>query len=310
VWGGFGVRVMEDWREAAGDGGALARAVLTDAAIERVKGHPDFAAAALATMATWAPQPGDARSLAGKLRDLAQWMCAVWAVQLHGSPEGLTHASLSRWLAPLGVTTRTRVHGILIYMRFAGLIRPVAGDDGRSKAYEPTPELLEFFRLRYRTELEICSRVLPEAAEALAFWDRPGFAETTVAAHGRIFGSALEARSPGPSLNIISDRNGGMVILGQLVLQACVDGVFPPTAPVTANISEIARQARVSRPQVHSVLKAGERGGFLELLEGGRVAFTPLLVDHLTGMLAATFLGMAWAAQSACAAHDATQASV
>lgn len=291
---------IEDRPGLAGDGGALARLVLTDEAVERVQAHPRFVEAALAALAAWAPRP-DEQSLASKVRDLAQWMCAVWAVQLHCSPHGLTHASLTRWLAPLGVASRTRVHGILIYLRFAGLIRPVPPVDGRSKAYEPTPELMELFRERYGVELEICARVLPGAATALAQWDRPGVVEATVAAHGRIFGSALEARTAGPSLDVISNRNSGLVILGQLVLQACADGAFPPVGPVRPNISQIARQARVSRPQVHSVLKAGEQGGFLEVLDDGRIAFSPLLVVHLSAMLAATFLGMEWAARSACA---------
>ncbi|MDB5470407.1 MAG: uncharacterized protein JWR84_1967 [Caulobacter sp.] len=294
---------------AVGDGGALARAVLTDEAVARVRNHPEFSGAALATMASWAPQPGEASSLAVKVRDLAQWMCAVWALQLHASPDGLTHASLSRWLAPLGVTTRTRVHGILMYLRFAGLVRPLTGGDARSKAYEPTPALLDLFRVRYRRDLEICARVLPAAGAALARWESPGVMEATVAGHGWIFGSALEARPPGPTLDIISDRNGGMTILGQLMLQACPDGVFPPAGPGVHNISELARRAGVSRPQVHSVLKAGQKGGFLTVLEDGGVGFTPLLIDHLAGMQAAAFLGLAWASETACAAIPATQAS-
>ncbi|RYF93430.1 MAG: hypothetical protein EON95_09000 [Caulobacteraceae bacterium] len=304
---------IEDRRRAAAeatrDGGALARSILTDEAVARVMGHPEFPGAALAAMAAWAPQPGEANALAVKVRDLAQWMCAVWALQLHASPEGLTHASLTRWLAPLGVTTKTRAHRILIYLRFTGLIRPADSADGRSKAYQPTAQLLDLFRSRYRRDLEICARVLPAAEAALARWDSPAVMEATVAAHGRIFGSALEARTPGPSLDVISDRNGGMTILGQLMLQACADGVFPPTGPLAPNISEIARRAGVSRPQVHSVLRAGQKGGLFQPLEDGRLAFTPLLIEHLAGMLAAAFLGLAWASETACAADETAQAS-
>jgi len=286
----------------AGDGGALARAVLTEAALEAVRAHPAFPQASLAVMIAWAPHSDDDRALARVVRDLGQYICAVWAMQLYVSPGGLTHASLSRLLAPLGVATRTRVHAILAYLRFSGLIRPTAEQaDGRSKTFEPTPALRRLFKARFRRELETCRWMGPQVAAALDRWEEPGVFEAVVAAHGRLFGSALEGRDPSqPNLDVFSNRNAGLTILGQVMRQACPDGRFPPKGPVRLSIAEIAREAGVSRAHAHNVLKAGRAAGMLDMTEDGLASFPPLLVEHLTNLLAASFVNLAWAAQEAC----------
>lgn len=290
----------------AGDGGALARQLLSDDALAAVLAHPDFPTTALEVMAAWAPHTDDDRALAGLVRDLGQYMCAIWAVQLDASPEGLTHSSLSRLLAPFGMVNKTRVHAILTYLRFTRLIRPKASLDGRQKAYEPTPTLLRLFKARLERELRICCKLSPAAGAALARWDEPGVVEATLSAHGRLFGSALERRfaegDAGDSLDVFSNRSGGLTVIGQLVLQACPDGRFPPKGPVLPNASEIARRAGVSRPQARSILKAGQQAGFLLALPDGSIAFPDKFEVHMGGLLAAQFISLAWASGEGAAA--------
>jgi hypothetical protein len=287
--------------DAAAEMGALANRVLSETAVAKAAALPGFGETALEALAAWAPHTDDDRALAHVVRDLGQYMCAVWAVQLHATPGGLTHASLSRLMAPFGVTTRTRIHAILTYLRFSGLIRPTASRDGREKAFEPTPTLVRLLKARFGRDLMICSRLFPVAGEALARWDEPGMFEAVVGGHGWLFGSALSRRlgDRSESLDVFSGRNGGLTVLGQLVLQACPDGRFPPKGPATPNISEIARRAGVSRPQARSLLKAGEKAGFLIWRPDGTMEFPDKLAAHLGGLLAGNFLGLAWAAEQA-----------
>lgn len=283
--------------------GALAERVLSEAALARTATLPGFAETAIEALAAWAPHTDDDRALAHVVRDLGQYMCAVWAVQLHATPGGLTHASLSRLMAPFGVTTRTRIHAILAYLRFSRLIRPTDSLDGREKAYEPTPTLARLLKARFGRDLMICGRLYPVANAALERWDEPGMFEAVVGGHGRLFGSSLARRlgDRSDSLDVFSSRNGGLTVLGQLVLQACPDGQFPPKGPVAPNISEIARRAGVSRPQARSLLKAGDKAGFLVWRPDGTMAFPDKLAAHLGGLLAGQFLGLAWAAEQALA---------
>jgi hypothetical protein len=229
-------------------------------------------------------------------------MAGVWAIQLQQSPGGLTHSSLSEIVAPMGMGSRTRVHAMLAYLQFIGLIRsaPKSGD-GRLRHYEPTPGLTTLFRARFRRELTIQAELVPEMTQTLARWDEPGVFEGFVSAHGRFMSASFSTYDPEASnLDVFSHRNAGLIILGQLVTAAHRPGdPFPPPGPVSLNISEIARLSGVSRAHVRGVLKAGEAKGFLISRPDGITAFSPELRHNIEHLMAGYTLSLGWCAREA-----------
>lgn len=281
---------------------ALIMGVLSQPELDRVQGLPNFGSVSLRAMDGWAPHAEDGQSMTRTLRDIGHYMAGVWAIQLHQAPGGLTHSSLSELVAPMGMGSRTRVHAMLAYLQFIGLIRaaPKQGD-GRLRHYEPTIGLTTLFRARFRRELSIIADLVPELTEILARWDEPGVFETFVSAHGQFMGAGYLTYDPQASnLDVFSHRNAGLTILGQVTTAAHRPGdPFPPPGPVSLNISEIARLSGVSRAHVRGVLKAGETKGFLIPRPDGSTAFSPELRHNIEHLMAAYTLSLGWCAWQA-----------
>ena len=280
--------------------------VLSQPELDRIQGLPNFGSVSLRAMDGWAPHAEDSQSMTRTLRDVGHYMAGVWAIQLHQTPGGLTHASLSEMVAPLGMGSRTRVHAMLAYLQFIGLIRasPRAGD-GRLRHYEPTVGLVTLFRARFRRELTIIAELVPELTEILARWEEPGVFERFMSAHGQFMAAGYLTYDPDASnLDVFSHRNAGLIILGQVTNAAHRPGdPFPPPGPVILNISEIARRSGVSRAHVRGVLKAGEAKGFFLPLPGGATGFPFQLRHNMEHLMAAYTLSLGWCAREAIRNH-------
>lgn len=280
----------------------LVMGVLSQPELDRIQGHPRFGELSLRALDGWGPHAEDSQSMTRTLRDIGHYMAAVWAIQLHQSPGGLTHASLSEIVAPMGMGSRTRVHAMLAYLQFIGLIRPAPkSGDGRLRHYEPTAGLTTLFRARFRRELTILTDLDPEMTQILARWDEPGVFEGLVSAHGRFMNASFMTYDPEASnLDVFSHRNAGLIILGQLMAAAHRPGdPFPPPGPIALNISELARKSGVSRAHVRGVLKAGETKGFLVSRPDGVTAFSPELLHNIEHLMASYALSMGWCAREA-----------
>ena len=291
-------------KETAGQMAALVFDVLAQDRLDAMIAHSRFGEVSLILLDNWGPQAEDDASMTRTLRDVGHYMAGMWALALHGSQEGLSHASLSALVEPLGFGSRTRVHAMLVYLQVIGLIRPMAAQgDGRVKRYAPTPALEALFRARFRRELGFCAPLLPETATVLARWDEPGVFEAFMGATGRFMaGSFLAYDRKAPNLDGISQRNSGLVVMGQLVVMA--GGGFPPTGPAEINLSELAKRSGVSRQHARNILKVGEQASFWNNGPDGRLAFSRSFDLQISVLMASYVLHLGWCGRQALDAVD------
>ena len=291
-------------KETAGQMAALVFDVLAQDSLDAMIAHARFGEVSLVLLDNWGPHAEDDASMTRTLRDVGHYMAGIWALALHGSLEGLSHASLSRLVEPLGFGSRTRVHAMLVYLQVIGLIRPTAAHgDGRFKRYAPTPALEALFRARFRRELGLCAPLLPDAATVLDRWDEPGVFEAFMGATGRFMaGSFLAYDRKALNLDGISQRNAGLVVLGQLVVMA--GGDFPPTGPAEVNLSELAKRSGVSRQHARNILKVGEEAAFWRSQSDGRLVFTREFNLQIRVLMASYILHLGWCGRTALAAVD------
>ena len=282
----------------------LAAEVLSSDNIGALAAHDDFATVSLVLLDNWGPHAEDDASMTRLLRDTGHYMAGIWALGLHGSPGGLSHASLSQLVEPLGFGSRARVHAMLVYLQVIGLIRaiPTQGD-GRYRRYAPTPALVALFRARFRRELALSAPLIPDAGAILARWDEPGVFDAFMAATARFMaGSFLMYDREAPTLDGIGQRNGGLIVMGQLVVMA--DTGFPPTT-AEVNLSELAKRSGVSRQHARNILKVGEAGGFWRTRADGLLVFTPAFELQIKVLMASYVLHLGWCGRQALAAVDA-----
>lgn len=291
-------------KETAGEMAALVFEVIAQDRLDAMIAHPRFGAVSLVLMDNWAPHAEDDASMTRTLRDVGHYMAGIWALALHGSPDGLSHASLSQLVEPLGFGSRARVHAMLVYLQVIGLIRPMAAQgDGRIKRYAPTAALEALFRSRFRRELKFCSPLVPEVRTVLARWHEPGVFEAFMAATARFMaGSFLAYDRQAPSLDGISQRNAGLVVLGQLMVMVGED--FPPTGPAEVNLSELAKRSGVSRQHARNVLKVGEQADFWRVDDAARLVFTEAFHLQIRVLMATYVLHLDWCGREALAAVD------
>lgn len=276
----------------------LAQTVLSDAARAKIIAHPAFPQTALALMVGWAPRADEPRGLTRLVRDMGQFVCALWAIEMHSAGEGLTHASLTRRLQALGVASGARVHAILVYLRFCGLIEPAPARDGRLKAFRPTAGLMEMMRQRFGRELAAAIPVAPQLARVIDRWNEPSVADAVLIAHGRLLASSLAIRDRGQTnLDVFSNRNGGVTILGQMLRAACPDGRLPPSGTAKLSLSELARGAGESRSHVRSILAAAQAAGLIATDADGATRFSEELIFQVEVLTSAYFAGLIWCAE-------------
>lgn len=281
---------------------ALVREVISQDNLDSMIGQAAFPAVSLVLLDNWAPHAEDDASMSRTLRDVGHYMAGIWALALHGSPEGLSHTSLSQLVEPLGFGSRTRVHAMLVYLQVIGLIRPLpAKGDGRIKRYAPTQALEALFRSRFRRELALCRPLVPGVGAVLERWDEPGVFEGFMGATGRFMaGSFLAYDRKAPNLDGIAQRNAGLTVMGQLVVMAG-DG-FPPTGPTEINLSELSKRSGVSRQHARNILKVGEQADFWRLEADGRLVFTEAFHLQIRVLMATYVLHLDWCGRQALAA--------
>lgn len=275
--------------------GVLSR-LTSRSALEQVIGTPGYAAAAWRALRLEVDQRRADAAFVKASDDIGLYVALALAVHLHQTPDGLTHARLTRALEFADIASRGRARKILRYLLGVGYLvaalrREGQREDRREQRYLPTPALTERLGTHYRMILDAAAPLMPSAGLALsAMADARFFGLFTAVQGEAMMWSALQMRDETDlTLAFFSDRTGGMSILAHVLLSGGETGDFPSVSPLEISISRIARECGVSRPHVRKLLEDAVTVGFLSRDREGRLNATPLLLDHARLWMALRF---------------------
>ncbi|MDO9337934.1 MAG: hypothetical protein Q7T61_16175 [Caulobacter sp.] len=239
--------------------------------------------------------------------DLGRYLAWAFAAYLDATPDGVTHASLTRALDEAGAASRGRARVTLLFLQAIGYITPrPRGEDGRERRYALTPVMARAIVSHYRRILDGAAPVMAPAARALSLLDEPAFLRLYGAAQGEIMLRTLKTvqRPDGPSLDLYIRRAGGLHLLSHLATSGEAGDVFPPTRPMALSVSAMARDSAISRAQVRRLLTDSEAAGFVRREPDDRLTVTPLLGQHIIWWTAIRFYSADLAARIALGRWD------
>lgn len=250
--------------------------------VDAVRAHEGFGEHARAAVELWRMQ-GESDDLGDSLRDMGRFIGAVWAIYLHDTPGGLTPMRLTAMLEGTELSGPARARAMIAYMQFLGYVAPAPSrGDTRVKRYEPTERLLVALGARYRRELEAAAWLTPEIGWILERYHEPAVRDGIIAAQGELLLNFFRTWRPdGVSLNVFSEKFGGMAVLAELLACAEPGEAFPPSGVLRYSTAALARACGANRTQVRRLLKSASDSGFLVLGEEGEAWPTPLLREHV-----------------------------
>lgn len=289
------------------DSAETAAAALKDTAVlTQVAAHPDFGRLKRPWVNTWRLGDSDSAILARTLKDSGRFFIGLWALYLHATPGGLTRGRLAETLRENGISGAGRAGSALLYMRFIQYIEPGPDNgDRRVRRYVPTARMLEAFKARLHRHLTTLWPADPALLRIAPQFDREEVAGAYLAAIGEVTRLALRGYSSDPdSLDVFSQRYGGMALLAELMFAGPEEEAFPSMAPFAINLADLARRCRISRAQVRSALIAGHEAGLIELLPDNRCRLRPALNEHLDIFMASSIIGCAYAGRQAARQLD------
>jgi hypothetical protein len=237
------------------------------------------------------------------LKDVSRFVLGVVALYLDATG-GLTHRRLRELSGQTGIISTGTATALLLRLRLIGYVAPAETlPNGATRLYRPTAAMITAFRERLRIELEACAMIDPRIAPVLERLDEPEVFPHLMAAMGA--GAIEAARNPRPdaiSIDRISMRSAGMLIMFHLMQDADQGEVFPPVGEAQVSVSTLARRYEVSRSHVLTVLRDAEEMGLIARLGEGRWRLEPALGEVFRTFYAVLYLGFIKAARAAQAA--------
>ena len=288
---------------------------LSPEAVATLRGDPRFPAAMRhAANSAVELYRGD-RFLNALMSDRARLVFTHAALYLHyggsqSAERGLTVGAMKDLCVELGLCSRGRCEAMLALMRAAGLFVAVPSPDRRRRPLEPTEKLFALHRERWETQFDAMRDVVPAAASYRAALGDPGFVRAFIVALGWRFVAGLRILGQSPGIELLAERNAGMIILFALALAGPEQGPFPPHSPVPLSINALATKFSVSRKHVLTLLRDAEtndllvRGG----AAGNEVTLLPRCRDAFEMFFVTLFLYLAQAAEEALATGSRTAA--
>ena len=281
------------------------------ARIALIRAHPRFAEAMAKTAKGLVDAYDGNRLLNRILNDRERSVFALMALYLHANPDsagrGLTAGRIIELCRETGLCSRGRAKAMLVLMRWGGYLEPCTEPGGpadrRQRPLVPTLQFLEMQASRWRRHFEAISLMDACGTAALTRLDNPAFRAELIRTMMARFRAGMRLLDYAPALNLFASRDGGMLIVFQLLLSAQPDDVFPPQGVISIPVAELGRRFHVSRAHVLKVLRDAESAGLIERLPGPpsgiRLSFT--LRESLCAFFAAVFLVMAEGANNALA---------
>lgn len=234
------------------------------------------------------------RLLNSLMNDRARALFAHVALYLHfvGEP-GLTVGAMKELCVRLGLCSPGRCEAVLALMRAAGFFDTAPHADRRRRLLVPNEKLIALQCERWGAHLEAMCLVMPKAEHYCAALGDGVFVRAFVISLVEKFVAGLRILDHAPGLEMVAERNAGMVILFSLALAGPADGPFAPTAPVPLSINALAKAFSVSRKHVLTLLRDAEAQGLLA--RGGpandEITLLPPARESLE-MLFATMFGL------------------
>ncbi|HEX7759745.1 MAG TPA: hypothetical protein VF459_09595 [Caulobacteraceae bacterium] len=283
---------------------------IPDGYLDAMTQHPLFSVAARRLAAGMLAAAESDRALDSMVKDAGRFAAATWALQLHATG-GLTLPRLKRLCAASGLLSPGRARAVLLLLQYLGYVRPTQGRARNEPArYDPTPALLQAYRIHVRHALEACRILEPWVDIVLARLDEPGVVETFAKLQGEGLLIAVVATDlNSPFIRIVGQRHGGMQILHWIIQSVEDDGAFPPSRSAPASATAVARRLRVSRAHVKRLFSDGMREGLLSQAEDGSILLPPATRQVVEAVYATRLIGfLVCAAKTAVEMQAAWQA--
>lgn len=281
--------------------------LVSDGMIEQIGRHPHFPAAIRESAKALVEAHARNRLLNRLISDRGRAQFGVLALYLHFHDEaGLTASRMAELAEEVGICSRGRVKALLVLLRWAGHIAPVAGTrDLRRRPLVPTERMQAAYRGRWRRQLELMAPIVPDAAVAARELDDPAVFGAFAVALGGMIRSGFRLLDHCPAVVPVAERDNGFLMLLHLALAAPGPAPLAGGEPFAVSISDLASSARVSRSHALNLLREAESQGLIARIpaprgqaEGIVFCCRPLLAASLAGFFAATYAVMGTAAAS------------
>jgi hypothetical protein len=285
-----------------------------DEAIAALRNHPRFPEAVRRTAESWVNLYQGNRLLNLMVNDSGRFWASMLTLHMHrvscdDDPRpGLTVNRMKRLCAEQKICSRGRAEALIVLMRLFGYLAPAPDTDDRWRRWlVPTDLMLNLHRDRVRGTLGAMAIVMPEAARALSYVERPDYVIAHVSSICDQLLSGFRHALHVPDSETFTDRNAGIVILMSIVLAGDPADTFPPTRPISISQSAIARQFGVSRIHVRRLLSYAVEERFLECISSSASLFRllPRLSEMLLDVIAVNFLFVAHCSGAAVAEIEA-----
>lgn len=270
--------------------------------VRSIRGHPQFPSAVRDSTAILVEEHARNRLLTRLISDRGRAQFGILALYLHFHDDaGLTPSRMADLAAEVGICSRGRVKALLVLLRWAGHVEPApVFSDRRRRPLVPTEKMRSSYRQRWRRQLEIIARMVPEAGVVARSLDDPIVFGAFAVAAGAIIRSGFRILDHCPAMVPLAERDNGVLVLLRLASAAPAPITGGEAFPVS--ISALASAVRVSRSHALNLLREAERVGLVERppqrsqAEGIVLRCTPLLAGSLAGFFSATYAVMAAAA--------------
>ncbi|MDB5472226.1 MAG: hypothetical protein JWR84_3786 [Caulobacter sp.] len=226
-------------------------------------------------------------------RDYDTHMLMTLALAQHYAG-GLTAGRLLGLCQEAGLGSRGRAETLVAQLQDrGGLVAVRARGDRRRHPLVPTPELLAFVHARLWVDVEAAAMVsTTAAAQAGAFED-----QDFVAAYYRaLTGAVRAAKTPlgalGGGLGPFSDRNGGLLILCDIVERLAA---LSPSEEVAVSAADWSRRFGVSLSHVRKLLRdAAAQDRVVWRPEARRLSLTAGHIEAMRGFFAYLYFGLTY----------------
>ncbi|QCI63132.1 hypothetical protein [Phreatobacter stygius] len=247
--------------------------------------------------------------------DRSRMLFSYFALHLHMTRDpadpasGITPTAMKEIAVAQQICSRGRAAVMLQLMRIAGYLAPdPAKTDRRRQRLIATDKLVQLMQERWRFNFGAMAPLFADGPRLVAALDDPAYVAALLGAMHARFSAGFRFLTHAPELGLFAERSGGMVLLTSLITSGEADDTVPPSRPVTASISALARRVSVSRPHMRKLLRDAEAQGFIARVGAGDelIVFRPVLADAARSFFAMMFLMLADCGREALAERART----